>query len=332
MEHLAQSCRTGRHAAAKAAAARTLRAAVERLGPCGRAIVPAVFAAALAGGAAAPGMARSTEAPGYEPLETSAYSRVQPFLGKVAAVPPPDSVSGAGETCTAVAVAPRWVLTAAHCVHVRNPAHPPWTARHFDGMYPLGSLIFRLAPIGFGPLYRVVDYAKSDGFPDPSPATEDWIFLKLDRALPIDAGAAPVVAPSRAHARAQRLRIAGFVATYHADGRMDVGASNTPRISGKSCALSAFDSHLHGPMPGLAETDCVPTVNPGLSGAPMFDLDVAAPDARIEIRALKMGAGRRAGSREMVPVLVLSERFFDTYARIVREAGTAAPAGAHPGR
>ena len=264
---------------------------------------------------------------GFELLADSKYSWIEPFLGKVAAMPPEFSYLQDGETCTAVAIAPLWVLTAAHCVHVKQPGQLPWTPEFFAGMYPLERLIFRAAPIGMGPIYRVVDYVKSDPFSDPAAATEDWVYLKLDHALSIDANRAPEVGLPFVGSDNVDMRIPGFVRAYSSDGRLDPRASNLLQVSRKECALSGYRHHLRGAMMGLANADCIPPINLGLSGAPMIDFHSRGHSGRATIVALQMGAGRLAGTLEQVPVLVTSDRFVDAYRRIMGRGTAEDPMG-----
>ncbi len=256
---------------------------------------------------------------GFDPLADSAYTWIEPYIGQVAAIPPDSLYFSEIETCTAVAIAPFWILTAAHCIHVKNPNRVPWTPEYFAGVYPMDSLLFRAAPIGRGAIHKIVDYVKSDRFPDPEAATEDWVFLKLDRPLPIEPDGAPTVGFARAAAETADLRIPGFIRALKSGGPEDLAASNLLRISRNSCLLHPHRDHLRGAMPGLVNADCIPPINPGLSGAPMIEFDATGWNKRSVIVALQMGSGRLEGSLKHVPVLVASDRFVAAYRRIMAQ-------------
>jgi hypothetical protein len=73
-------------------------------------------------------------------------------------------------------------------------------------------------------------------------------------------------------------------------------------------------------MRNLIDVDCIPPVNPGLSGGPLVAFDGAGDRARARILGIQMGAGRLAGTRRQVPVLVRSEQFLAAYRRIIGAA------------
>jgi hypothetical protein len=256
------------------------------------------------------------------PLGEGEHGWIGTYVGKIAIVSAEAGILPQAETCTAVAVHAEWILTAAHCVHSKRAEAAPWTPEHFAGMYPLDRVIFRLAPIGQGPIYRVVDYRKSPAFPDPNAALDDWIFLKLDRAIALDAARLPVVGPAGDEGAGRELRIVGFTQIPDGDGRLDIGASNMPRISAAGCRLAAYRHVAGRGAPGLVETDCIPAVNPGLSGAPMLAVGGTGAGGRPTIAAIQMGAGPAGESFRRVPVLVGSERFVAAYRLIVGSMGS----------
>jgi hypothetical protein len=255
------------------------------------------------------------------PLDGGEHGWIEPYVGKIAIMSAEAGILPQAETCTAVAVHAEWILTAAHCVHAKRAEAAPWTPEHFVGMYPLDRVIFRLAPIGMGPIYRVVDYRKSPAFPDPNAALDDWIFLRLDRAIALDAARLPMVGTPGDGVSGRELRIVGFTQVPDGEGRLDIGASNTPRISAAGCRLAAYRHVAGRGAPGLVETDCIPAVNPGLSGAPMLAVGGEDAGARPAIAAIQMGAGPAGESFRRVPVLVGSERFVAAYRAIVGSSG-----------
>jgi hypothetical protein len=283
------------------------------------------IAGILIGAAASVGVAGEGE---LVPLGEGEHGWIGTYVGKIAIMSAEAGILPQAETCTAVAVHAEWILTAAHCVHAKRAEAAPWTPEHFAGMYPLDRVIFRLAPIGQGPIYRVVDYRKSPAFPDPNAALDDWIFLRLDRAIALDAARLPVVETAGEAGLGRELRIVGFTQIPDREGRLDIGASNMPRISAAGCRLAAYRHVAGRGAPGLVETDCIPAVNPGLSGAPMLAVGGTGAGGRPAIAAIQMGAGPAGESFRRVPVLVGAERFVATYRAIV---GTSDPEG-YPAR
>ncbi len=255
----------------------------------------------------------------FDPLSGSAYAWLADYVGKVNAMPMFSADGGEGETCSAVIVSPLWVLTAGHCVHIKNPAEKPWTSRYFVRMYPLGRLIFMPAPIGRAQFYQIVDFIKSDRFPDPGAATEDWIFLKLHKPLPVDPARIPEVVPSLDDQGGRDIRISGFLRSYDAAGLIDWARSNEPRMSRVSCRVETYDALDYGRMRDLMDIDCIPAVNLGLSGGPLFAIEPGSPTARARIIGIQMGAGLSALTRRQVPVVVRSEQFIAAYRRIIEQ-------------
>lgn len=263
--------------------------------------------------------ARAEDGFGFEPLAGSNYKWIEPYIGQLAAIPPGSMYFAEVETCTAVAISSIWILTAAHCIHVKVPEKAPWTPEYFAGVYPLNNLVFRSAPVDSGAIYKIVDYVKSERFPDPEAATEDWVFLKLDRALSIEEDRAPTIGLPRVDHETADMRIPGFIRAFSASGTEDLRASNLLQISRKGCKLHAHRDHLRGMMSGLLNADCIPPINPGLSGAPMIEFTRHGHERRANIVAIQMGSGRLEGSLEQVPVLVASHRFLDAYHRILKQ-------------
>jgi hypothetical protein len=260
---------------------------------------------------AAAGPVAAEQAAGLGPLGGSRYHAFAPFLGKLGIRHSEPAIVRDGATCSAVAVATDWVLTAAHCVHRRTSA-PPWTPGHFAGRHALETMIFMPTPIGRGAIYRIVEVVTSDRFPDPGAATEDWAFLRLDRPMPLDPRTLPVVAPSAG--ALGEIRVAGFTRQPAPGGGVDWQSVNTPLVSHEPCRLGEYRDESRGPMPELLALDCIPPINAGLSGGPIVAFDGAG---RGRIVAIQMGAGYQAESGVRVAVAVRSEQFLPAYRRIV---------------
>jgi hypothetical protein len=279
--------------------------------------------------------------PGFAPLAASPHAALAPYLGKIAALPDePAALPGGAETCSAVVVAPRWILTAAHCVHARRPDQPPWTPAHFGPMLPLDRLMFRQAPMGSGPVYRIVGHVKSAAFPDPAAAAEDWILLRLHRPVAVTAAGMPRLPdpdslpdpgtlpdPGGPPGAEADLRISGFVRVWGADGRLDIGASNTPWLSLRPCRTAPHDDRTFGALPGLLAADCVPAAALGLSGAPLLALPAPGGDPRPRLLAIQTGAGLDRETGRRVPVLVGADRFAAALRAVIAEDGDQAPGG-----
>jgi hypothetical protein len=279
--------------------------------PVARPIVLALLAALLA---AAPLSAEMPE--GFGLLRDSDHGWLGHYLGKIGAAG--SGYDRGGETCSAVIVAPRWILTAAHCVHRKRALQRPWTPQYFGGMYPLEALVFSPIPIGRSRYYRIVGAVTSPGFPDPGAATDDWAFLELDRPVPVDPAGFPEVVPSRAYEHRPDILISGFPRALAAPP--DWAGDNEPKLSRAACRVTPYEDPTHGPMPSLIDIDCIPAVNPGLSGGPLLAFDGVGPAARARILGIQMGAGERPGGTRRVAVLVRSEQFLAAYRTIVATA------------
>jgi len=245
-----------------------------------------------------------------------------PYLGKIAAISPEPSIVNDAEVCTAVLVNPSWILTAAHCVFRRTSYGAPWTPEYFDEMYPLDQLIFKPNPAIPGPVYKITGFLMSDEFPRPHPVTEDWIFLRLSRPVALELSQFPVISTQNYGVNVISRWIAGYIRSFEVDGQLDIASSNSAVVSSSECLIEAYTSGLALFHDTLFQMECIPAINPGMSGAPLIESRIVNTELHTTIRAILIGAGPHGSDDRRVAVLVGSERFFEAYSRILINSKT----------
>lgn len=262
---------------------------------------------------------------------TSAY--LNNYIGKFLLRTQRRGVNGAirdkYKDCTATLIAPRWILTAAHCLH----SSPGVRSTDYTGMY------FRRVVKGrtfFSPMSGRVIIGNY-----PKHAHEDWAFVQLRRLVRY-VSFPPVVNTSQAQwgKLSGRVRSIGFYKFENADGKIDREKTNQIRTARFLCATAPLleDATKRIPLQAKAEkwgkfdpaffgaSDC-PTGGTH-SGSALFDRDG-------NIRAVHSwsmgGYVREYFGENIVNAHVLSGSFFEAYREIVpiwtAQLALRAPAG-----